>query len=68
MKKMMCSLFFRHRQVIYETKDVSGGKDFQYIKRCRCGERVTKSVPLNDNDLLANIHISHREFPVLKAL
>lgn len=61
-KKLICTIT-NHPQNVSSTEQAEG-REFRFVNSCSCGKHVTKSIPLDDNDVLNNIDLSRLNFPV----
>lgn len=62
MKSKLCGIFLRHSLIKERSIDVPGG--FRYILECPCKTKKQTSIVLTDNDLMADINLHSRSFPV----
>ena len=60
MSEKWCN-FFNHKLTKQSTEDAKGSM-FRFVERCGCGKRVQKSIPLHDNDLLADINLTKTNY------
>lgn len=60
MKKIWCE-FFNHK-LTKTSEESTEGTMFRFVESCKCGKRVQKSIPIHDNDLLADINLTKTNY------
>lgn len=60
MGKKWCG-FFNHK-LTKTSEESAGGTLFRFVEICRCGEHVQKSIPIHDNDLMADINLTKTNY------
>lgn len=63
MKINFCALLSDHK-LVKTSEENAGGREFRFVRSCRCGGHIEKSFPLHENELLGNIGLNKYNFPV----
>lgn len=54
LKRLVCFLYFNHADDVVSFKDIEGSSDFYIIHQCRCGKKVRRIGPVDDNALMGH--------------